>query len=163
MVNIISGRRMVGKVANRPPASYEFELVEGDSDQLTVKAPPSQISLWIDPTTIKLRHRIGRGPFGDVWLATHHQTTENYVEYREVAVKMLHPIREDHIKIVLDKFSDLFCKCQSLKGVCLLQGISIIGGKVSLLSGFTYNFNIFHPFLLNVMHVLPGVHCHEIL
>ncbi|GFZ08344.1 protein kinase superfamily protein [Actinidia rufa] len=127
---------MAGKVANRPPASFEFELVEGDSCQLTVKALPSQISLWIDPTTIKLRHRIGRGPFGDVWLATHHQTTENYVEYREVAVKMLHPIREDHIKVVLDKFSDLFCKCQSLKGVCLLQGISIIGGKMCIVMKF---------------------------
>ncbi|XP_057467802.1 E3 ubiquitin-protein ligase KEG-like isoform X2 [Actinidia eriantha] len=127
---------MAGKVANRPPASFEFELVEGDSCQLTVKASPSQIGLWIDPTTIKLRHRIGRGPFGDVWLATHHQTTENYVEYREVAVKMLHPIREDHIKVVLDKFSDLFCKCQSLKGVCLLQGISIIGGKMCIVMKF---------------------------
>ncbi|GFS42660.1 protein kinase superfamily protein [Actinidia rufa] len=128
---------MAGKVADRPPASFDFELVEGGSGQLrTVKASPRQISPWIDPATIKLRHRIGRGPFGDVWLATHHQTTEDYVEYHEVAVKMLHSIREDLIKVVLDKFSDLFCKCQSLKGVCLLQGISIIGGKVCIVMKF---------------------------
>ncbi|CAI9771497.1 unnamed protein product [Fraxinus pennsylvanica] len=38
------------------------------------------------------RHRIGRGPFGDVWLATHHSNTEHYKEYHEVAIKMLHPI-----------------------------------------------------------------------
>lgn len=81
-------------------------------------ASPNQISPWIDPGTIKLRHRIGRGPFGDVWLATHHQAADDYEVDHEVAVKMLHPIKEDNSKAVLDKFNDLFSKCQGLKGVC---------------------------------------------
>lgn len=129
---------MAGKVvANRPTASFEFELVEEDPDQLrTVVASPNQISPWIDPRTIKLRHRIGRGPFGDVWLATHHQAADDYEADHEVAVKMLHPIKEDNSKAVLDKFNDLFSKCQALKGVCWLHGISIISGKICIVMKF---------------------------
>ncbi|KAF7149874.1 hypothetical protein RHSIM_Rhsim02G0202200 [Rhododendron simsii] len=129
---------MAGKiVTNRSTGSFDFELVEGDPDQLrTVVASPNQISPWIDPATIKLSHRIGRGPFGDVWLATQHQATEDYEEYHEVVVKMMPPIKEDNIKVVLDKFNDLFSKCQGLKGVCWLHGISIISGKVSIVMKF---------------------------
>ncbi|KAI8569098.1 hypothetical protein RHMOL_Rhmol02G0252600 [Rhododendron molle] len=129
---------MAGKiVTNRSTGSFDFELVEGDPDQLrTVVASPNQISPWIDPATIKLRQRIGRGPFGDVWLATQHQATEDYAEYHEVVVKMMPPIKEDNIKVVLDKFNDLFSKCQGLKGVCWLHGISIISGKVSIVMKF---------------------------
>ncbi|XP_052210582.1 E3 ubiquitin-protein ligase KEG [Diospyros lotus] len=122
---------MAGKVvASRPTASFEFELVEGDSGQ------QNQISPWIDPATIKLRHRIGRGPFGDVWLATLHQTTEDYDEYHEVAVKMLHAIKEDSINLVLEKFNVMFSKCQGLKDVCWLHGISIINGKICIVMKF---------------------------
>ncbi|KAI7978969.1 hypothetical protein LOK49_Contig590G00007 [Camellia lanceoleosa] len=113
-------------------ASFDFELIEGDFGQ----ASPNQISPWIDPATIKLRHRIGRGPFGDLWLATHHQATEDYSEYHEVAIKMLHPIKEDNVKVVLDKFNDLFSKCQVLKFVCWLHGISIISGKICIVMKF---------------------------
>ncbi|GMQ03058.1 hypothetical protein CsSME_00049012 [Camellia sinensis var. sinensis] len=125
---------MAGKViGKRQMASFDFELIEGDVGQIrTVEASPNQISPWIDPATIKLRHRIGRGPFGDLWLATHHQATEDYDEYHEVAIKMLHPIKEDNVKVVLDKFNDLFSKCQGLKGVCWLHGISIISGKICI-------------------------------
>uniref|UniRef100_A0A5B6ZUM7 Putative E3 ubiquitin-protein ligase KEG n=2 Tax=Davidia involucrata TaxID=16924 RepID=A0A5B6ZUM7_DAVIN len=122
-------------VANRPTTSFDFELVESDLLS-TVVASPNQISPWIDPATIKLRHRIGRGPFGDVWLATHHQTTEDYEEYNEVAVKMLHPIKEDNIRAVLDKFNDMFSKCQGLEGICWLHGISIISGKMCIVMKF---------------------------
>lgn len=141
--------RMAGKiVTNRSTGSFDFELVEGDPDQLrTVVASPNQISPWIDPATIKLRHRIGRGPFGDVWLATQHQATEDYEEYHEVVVKMMPPIKEDNIKVVLDKFIDLFSKCQGLKGVCSLHGISIISGKVRLSFEFVYNCDLLPPFL----------------
>ncbi|XP_057957583.1 uncharacterized protein LOC131150711 isoform X2 [Malania oleifera] len=129
---------MAGKVvAAQPPASFEYVLFEGDPDHLrTVVATPNRITPWIDPSTLKLRHRIGRGAFGDVWLATHHQSTEDYDEYHEVAVKMLHPIQEDHMKTILEKFDDLFFKCQGLDGVYLLHGISVIGGKICIIMKF---------------------------
>ncbi|RVX19529.1 E3 ubiquitin-protein ligase KEG [Vitis vinifera] len=123
---------MAGKAAaTQSAAAFEFELFEGDPDHLrTVVATPNLISPWIDPATLKLRHRIGRGPFGDVWLATQHLFAEDYDEYHEVAIKMLHPIKEDLMKVVLDKLENLFSKCQGLKGVCWLHGISVISGKV---------------------------------
>ena len=62
------------------PASFDYELYEGDPDHLrTVVATPNQATPWIDPATLKLKHRIGRGPFGDVWLATHHQSSDEYI------------------------------------------------------------------------------------
>lgn len=116
-----------------PPASFEYELFEGDPDHLrTVAATSTQLSPWIDPASLKLKHRIGRGLFGDVWLATHHQSADDYDEYHEVAVKMLHTIREDHMQMFLDKFAGIFLKCRQLKGVCWLHGISIKTGKVIL-------------------------------
>lgn len=137
---------MAGKAAAPQSASaFEFELLEGDSDNLrTVVATPNPISPWIDPTKLKLRHRIGRGPFGDVWLATQHLSTEDYDEYHEVAIKMLHPIREDHMKAALVKLENLFFKCQGLKGVCWLHGISVISGKVSRLYLFALLWRFCH-------------------
>jgi hypothetical protein len=121
-------------VATQPGASFEYELLEDDPDYLrTVAASSSRISPWIEPSKLKLRHRIGRGPFGDVWLATHHQSTKDYDEFHEVAVKMLLPIKEEHTRALLDKFEDLFSKCQGAGGVCLLHGVSIISGKVEYL------------------------------
>ncbi|KAJ6329998.1 hypothetical protein OIU76_008763 [Salix suchowensis] len=89
---------------------FEFELYEDPDHLRTVVASSSQLTPGIDPAKLKLRHRIGRGPFGDVWLATHHQSTEDYDECHEVAVKMLHLIKEEHMRVVLDKFDNLFCK-----------------------------------------------------
>lgn len=119
--------------ATRPLASFEYELLDTNPDRLrTVVASSDQKSSWIEPAKLKLRHRIGRGPFGDVWLATHHQSTEDFDEYHEVAVKMLHPIKEDSMRAVLDKLEDVFYKCQGVEGLCRLHGTSIINGKVSL-------------------------------
>ena len=110
---------------------FEFELYEDPDHLRTVVASSSQLTPGIDPAKLKLRHRIGRGPFGDVWLATHHQSTEDYDECHEVAVKMLHLIKEEHMRVVLDKFDTLFLKCQGIENVCFLHGISVINGKVS--------------------------------
>lgn len=119
--------------APRPPASFEFELFEGDPDHLrTVVATPTQISPWIAPASLKLKHRIGRGPFGDVWLATHHQSADDFDEYHEVAVKMLHCIEEDRTQTFTDKFEEIFLKCRELQEICWLHGISVINGKVIL-------------------------------
>ncbi|GER35332.1 protein kinase [Striga asiatica] len=124
-------------VANRPASSFEFELVEGDSgDSSTVIAAPNQNTPWIDPTTIKLRHRIGRGAFGDVWLATHHRVSSDYEEYREVAVKMLHSVKEDNIRDVLNRLDSIISKCQGLETVCLLHGLSVINKKICIIMKF---------------------------
>lgn len=129
---------MAGKVvANQLASSFEYELFEGDPDHLrTVVATENQTSPWIDPSSLKLRHRIGRGLFGDVWLATHHRSTEDYDDYLEVAVKMLHPIKEDYTKAVLEKLEDIIHKCQGLESVCWLHGTSFISGKICIIMKF---------------------------
>ncbi|KAJ9535238.1 hypothetical protein OSB04_un001674 [Centaurea solstitialis] len=129
---------MAGKViANRPSTSFDFEIVDNEYDQLTtIGASANHINPWINAASIKLRHRLGRGPFGDVWLATHHQVTEDHEEYHEVAVKMLHHIKEDNIKVVLDKLNVLFSKTQGLQGACLLHGVSVISGKICIVMKF---------------------------
>ncbi|XP_023735257.1 E3 ubiquitin-protein ligase KEG [Lactuca sativa] len=124
-------------LANRASTSFDFEIVDNDYDQLTTN-DTSNNNPWINPASIKLRHRLGRGPFGDVWLATRHQVTEDYEEYHEVAVKMLHHIKEDNIKVVLDKLSVLLSKSQGLQGAsCLhLHGVSVITGKICIIMKF---------------------------
>lgn len=110
--------------------AYEYVVCEGDTRELTDQKTP-----WIDPSALKLRHRIGRGPFGDVWLATHHHHSTD--EVHEVAVKRLHPVvGQDHSRGVLDKFNDVFLKCQSLESVCKLQGVSVISGKICIITKF---------------------------
>lgn len=127
---------MAGKFAVQPDP-FEYELYVGDPDHLvTVVATSNQKTPWIDPGMVKLRHRIGRGAFGETWLATYHRSTEAYEEYYEVAVKMLHPVKEDCMKVLLDKLDDLFTKCEGIEGVCLLQGISVISGKICIIMKF---------------------------
>lgn len=127
---------MAGQIgAAPPPASFEYELFEGDPDHLrTVVATPTQTLSWIDPLSLKLKHRIGRGPFGDVWLATHHRSADDYDEYHEVAVKMLHQLKDD--QMLFDKFEDIFRKCRELPHVCWLHGISIKNGKICIAMKF---------------------------
>lgn len=121
----------IGKV--KPVTSFEYELFEGDPDHLiTVVATPTPTGPWIDPASLKLKYRIGRGPFGDVWLATNHQSSDDYDEYHELAVKVLRPLKEDHTQTFLNKFEELFFKCRGLYGVCWLHGISIIDRKVTV-------------------------------
>ncbi|KAK7320685.1 hypothetical protein VNO77_30383 [Canavalia gladiata] len=121
-------------IANPSAASFEYEILDSDADILrTVRASSNRANPWIEPERLKLRHRIGRGPFGDVWLATHHLSTEDYDEYHEVAAKMLHPIKEDHVKIVLEKFNELYFKCQGDANVSWLHGISILNGRISII------------------------------
>lgn len=111
--------------------SSDYEFLE-DSDHVNIVATSARkVSSWVDPGVLKLTHRIGRGSFGDVWLATHHRSTADYEEYHEVAVKMLNPIKDDQIEAFLAKFENLFLKCQGLKGVCYLHGISVIKGRVN--------------------------------
>ncbi|GLT25337.1 hypothetical protein SLA2020_004710 [Shorea laevis] len=127
---------MAGRVVPaKTTESFEYELLEGEDDDnlRTVVATSNETTPWIDPSTLKLRHRIGRGPFGDVWIATHHRSTNDYDGCHEVAVKVLHPINQGHIRAFLDKFDDLFSKCKGVDGVCSLQGVSIISGKVCII------------------------------
>ena len=118
-------------MASSSAAAFDYEILEKDSDiPKTAGLPSSRTNPWIEPETLKLQHRIGRGPFGDVWLATLHQSTEDFDEHHEVAAKMLHPIREDHVKIVLEKFNELYFKCQGISSVSWIHGISILNGRV---------------------------------
>lgn len=133
--------------AHKPAASFEYELFEGDPDHLrTVVATPTQTRPWIDPTSLKLKHRIGRGPFGDVWLATHHQSADDFDEYHELAVKMLLPLKEDCAKVFVNKFEELFPKFRESQSVCWLHGISVINGKV-----FPLNFDFDFDFIFGSM------------
>lgn len=118
-------------------SSFEYMLLEKDPDHYrTVFSGPSQISPWIDPAVLNLKHRIGRGPFGDVWIATHHQRTEDYDRYHEVAVKMLHPVRDDQLQVFSARFDEIFGKCQGLGGVCLLHGVSTQNGRICIAMKF---------------------------
>lgn len=117
--------------------SFEYMLLEKDPDHYqTVFSGPSQISPWIDPAVLNLKHRIGRGPFGDVWIATHHQRTEDYDRYHEVAVKMLHPVRDDQLQVFSARFDEVFGKCQGLGNVCFLHGISTQNGRLCIAMKF---------------------------
>ncbi|XP_040866905.1 uncharacterized protein [Glycine max] len=121
-------------IATQSPAPFEYEILDSDAEVLrTVRASSNHTNPWIEPGRLKLRHRIGRGPFGDVWLATHHQSTEDYDEYHEVAAKMLHPIKEDHVKIVLEKFNELYFKCQGVASISWLHGISVLNGRICII------------------------------
>ncbi|RDX64322.1 E3 ubiquitin-protein ligase KEG, partial [Mucuna pruriens] len=121
-------------IATSSAVPFEFEILDSDSDIIrTVRVSSNRANPRIEPERLKLRHRIGRGPFGDVWLATHHQSTEDYDEYHEVAAKMLPPIREDHVKIVLEKFDELYFKCQGVASVSWLHGISILNGRICII------------------------------
>lgn len=114
---------------------FDYELYEGDPDQLrTVDATPALPSSYIDPASLKLKYRIGHGLFGDVWVATHHQSGTDYDQYHEVAVKMLHPVKESHENKFIHKFEELWrtAKSKNLQGVCWLHGISIISGKICI-------------------------------
>lgn len=86
--------------------------------------------LWVDPNILKLLHRIGRGPFGDVWLATIHSSTKDFDEFHEVVVKML-PDAHDHIHSLLQRFQNTYQHVEAVKGVCWPQGITIKNGRVS--------------------------------
>ncbi|KAK7384687.1 hypothetical protein VNO78_30388 [Psophocarpus tetragonolobus] len=115
-------------------APFEYEILDSDAEVLrTVRASSNRTNPWIEPERLKLRHRIGRGSFGDVWLATLHQSTEDYDEYHEVAAKMLHPIREDRVKIVLEKFNELYFKCKGVASVSWLHGVSVLNGRICII------------------------------
>ncbi|XVE53602.1 hypothetical protein DITRI_Ditri03aG0015800 [Diplodiscus trichospermus] len=143
---------MAGKFVNALSASFsEYEFLEGDDDQLgTVVAALNHRIPWIDPLMLKLRHRIGRGPFGVVWLATYHRSTKDYDQYYKVAIKMLHPIKQDDMRTLLDKFDDLYSKCQGLNNMCIIMKFyeGSIGDKMTRLKGGKLLF----PYVLR----LPG-------
>ncbi|XP_062008177.1 protein KINASE OF THE OUTER CHLOROPLAST MEMBRANE 1-like [Rosa rugosa] len=129
---------MEQQIAKEKPAiAFEYELFEGDPDHLTtVVAALTPTSPWINPASLNFKYRIGRGPFGDVWLATHHQSADDYDEYHEVAVKMLHPLKEEDREKFLHKFEKLFFKFRRLCGVCWFHGISIIDGRICIAMKF---------------------------
>ncbi|KAL6134302.1 hypothetical protein ACLB2K_066534 [Fragaria x ananassa] len=130
--------KMEEQIAKAKPAiSFEYQLFEGDPDHFTtVVSTPTPTSPWINPASLNFKYRIGRGPFGDVWLATHHQSADDYDEYHEVAVKMLHPLKEEDREKFMRKFEKLFFRFRRLCGVCWFHGISIIDGRICIAMKF---------------------------
>ncbi|KAJ6828957.1 E3 ubiquitin-protein ligase KEG [Iris pallida] len=123
--------------SSQPSDSFEYMLFEGDPDHLkSVVCTPNQINTWIEPSALKLTHRIGRGPFGDVWLATHHHSNEDHARHHEVAVKMIYPIKDEQMQNFLAIFNEIFSECQGLENVCLLHGISVQNGRACIVMKF---------------------------
>ncbi|CAL5199133.1 unnamed protein product [Lathyrus oleraceus] len=121
-------------MATSSSVPFDYEILDKDPDiPRTAVVQSNRTNPWIEPETLKLQHRIGRGPFGDVWLATLHQSTEDYDQHHEVAAKMLHPVREDHVKIVLEKFNDLYFKCLGVSSVSWIHGVSMINGRICII------------------------------
>ena len=110
-------------VAAQAAAAFDFEVLNDDSDQ---------VSPWIEPDNLKLTQRLGKGTFGDVWLATHNRSTEDYEVSHEVAIKIFPLVKEEHVNVLLAKLDGLFSKCHGLEGLCPLYGFSKISGKASL-------------------------------
>jgi hypothetical protein len=121
-----------------PNSSIDDELFPEDYEQFGTPvnvnraADPSRTHPWVDPSILKLMHRVGRGHFGDVWLATIHNRTEDFDEYHEVAVKMLPTGSEEQVHSLLQKFESLFHTVQGLRGVSWPYGVSIKDGKVQV-------------------------------
>ncbi|CAH9072126.1 unnamed protein product [Cuscuta epithymum] len=112
-------RKVVG---NQSKSFLGFEIVEGESESSSV-----------DPSlNIKLRHRIGRGVFGDVWLGTHKQSDGDH----EVAVKILHPINREDMNVVRSRLENLFAQCKDLGNVCHTQGVYVISGRLCIIMKF---------------------------
>ncbi|KAG6525926.1 E3 ubiquitin-protein ligase KEG-like isoform X1 [Zingiber officinale] len=129
-------KKMSGLAASSEPSeSSEYILLERDQYELRPVdiSMTAQNNIWIDPSVIKLKHRIGRGPYGDVWIATQHQHSNDYDHYHEVAVKMLYPIKDDQIPICLAKFEELYTKCRGMDTVCHLEGVTIQNGRVCII------------------------------
>ncbi|XP_057815781.1 E3 ubiquitin-protein ligase KEG isoform X2 [Cryptomeria japonica] len=113
-------------------STFEYELLEGDAENLkTVAAPPIQSNPWIDPGALRITHRIGRGPFGDIWIATLHYT-EGYDEPQEVAVKMLKFMSEEQVQPFMAKFQNVFYKCREKQHVCWPYGLSLKQEKICI-------------------------------
>ncbi|MCI72760.1 E3 ubiquitin-protein ligase KEG-like, partial [Trifolium medium] len=63
-------------MASSSGAPFDYEILDKDPGiPKTAGLPSNCTNPWIEPEPLKLLHRIGRGPFGDVWLATLHQST----------------------------------------------------------------------------------------
>ncbi|KAI3838358.1 hypothetical protein MKX03_023635 [Papaver bracteatum] len=111
--------------SNSASDAFEFEMFEGDPENLktVVATAPNQIT-WIDFSAL-------------IGLATHHRSTEDYDEHHEVAAKMLHPIKEDHMQAVVDRFQNLIPTYQGIQNICIVMKFyeGSIGDRMARLKG----------------------------
>ena len=112
---------------------YEIFDLDFTSSTLSMVMEPTQLGPWVKPEKIKLKHRIGRGHFGDVWIATLHTSDEEFEEFHEVAAKILSFVKDEQVTELLPKFYHIFQRCQNLKRVSWPRGISRKNEKVNAL------------------------------
>lgn len=118
-------------------SSSEYILLGSNPDQFQqVFFSQNQINSWIDTGDLQLKHRIGRGQFGDMWIATRHIKDLGQSRYHEVAVKMLYPFKDDQLLSFKSRFDEVFLKCRGLESVCMLHGISVQNGRVCIVMMF---------------------------
>lgn len=110
---------------NDPPSAARMAVVESP-----------QSSFWIKPEDVNLKHRIGRGPFGDVWLATLHSFNEEFDEFHEVAAKTLSFVTEEQVTDLQPKLYYIFQRCQNLSRVNWPRGISKKNDKICVITKF---------------------------
>ncbi|KAJ4758077.1 Protein kinase superfamily protein [Rhynchospora pubera] len=122
---------------NLDESSIEYILLGRNPDQSQeVSFSRNHINSWIDTGDLQLKHRIGRGQFGDVWIATRHLKGLGENRHHEVAVKMLHPLKDDQLFSFKARFDEVFSKCLGLTSVCNLRGISVQNGRVCIVMMF---------------------------
>eukprot|EP00250_Pteridium_aquilinum_P006004 c16002_g1_i1 orf=267-2261(+) len=117
----------------------DYEICDNEAPRAAtgmgiVESPQS--SFWIKPEDLTLKHRIGRGPFGDVWLATLHSFNEEFDEFHEVAAKTLSFVTEEQVTDLRPKLYYIFQRCQNLNRVSWPRGISEKNDKMCIITKF---------------------------
>lgn len=116
----------------------DYEICDNDSvsaTQMAIVESPA-LNFWIKPEDVNLKHRIGRGPFGDVWLATLHSFNEEFDEFHEVAAKTLSFVTEEQVTDLQPKLYYIFQRCQNLSRVNWPRGITKKNDKMCIITKF---------------------------
>ncbi|MCO5603071.1 hypothetical protein L7F22_057215 [Adiantum nelumboides] len=113
----------------------DYEMCDAAGEKASLVEAP-QPNSWIKPDDLNLKHRIGRGPFGDVWLATLHSSNQDFDEFHEVAAKMLSFTSAHQVGDLLPKLNYIFQRCHNLSRVSSPRGISEKNGKICIITKF---------------------------
>ncbi|KAI5073535.1 hypothetical protein GOP47_0011548 [Adiantum capillus-veneris] len=126
---------MEGKTEKESGEMEDYEMCDAGGEKTEVVEAP-QYNSWIKPDDLNLKHRIGRGPFGDVWLATLHRSNQDFDEFHEVSAKMLSFTSPQQVTDLLPKLNYIFQRCQNLSRVSSPRGISEKNGMICIITKF---------------------------